>query len=216
MIKSLFKLQILIFFRETENLAIGIGLPLLILIINLMNMSEENLAVGASVVIPIAMALNLMSICITNAGHSHAYARGTKFLKRIQLTPVKNRDYIIAGLLSQSLKAIVSLIGILVVTSFLVDINIANLNFAIFLPSFALFFAFFYFLGMFVSNVHPDHRKSANYVNLAYFVVLLFGGVIIPVMNLPDQIEFIFRALPFMYPIVLLQHAWFGESIMNI
>ena len=216
MILTLFKLQILTFFREVENILIGIGLPLLILVINLAGISEENATVTTMIVLPIVLALNLMSICISNAGHSHAYARGTKFLKRIQLTPVKSRDYIIAGILSQALKAITSLIGLLAITAILIDVNAINLNWLIFLPTFILFFAFFYFLGMFVANIHPEHRKSANFVNMTYFAVLIFGGVIAPVVNLPSSIEIIFRALPFMYPIVLLQQAWYGESIMGI
>ncbi|MCL2611293.1 MAG: ABC transporter permease [Defluviitaleaceae bacterium] len=216
MILALFKLQIRTFFREIENILIGIGLPLLVLTINLMNLSEENIEAGVSIVLPIVLALNLMSVCISNAGHSHAHARSTKFLKRIQLTPIRNRDYIIAGILSQAIKAIVALVGLLIITSLLIDVNVLNINWLVFLPVFFLFFSFFYFLGMFVANIHSEHRKSANFVNMAYFAVLLFGGVIIPVVNLPDAIEIIFRALPFMYPIVLLQYAWAGESIMGI
>jgi len=205
---GLLKYHILVLLRDPLNLFFGLALPVLILIM----IPSVN-----SIVIPLNIMITAMVLCFTDSALSHGYARQIKFLRRLRMTPVSSKDYIITGMLSRYIVLITFATALILFAGLVLNIEgvLVNRNWLLFFAMLTLVFAMFYPIGMFVANALKSAKGSQSLVYIVFFGLLVLGGVWFPVALMPQLLQNVHSVLPIAYGGQLLTNVWQGESILQ-
>jgi ABC-2 type transport system permease protein len=215
MIFGMIKYHLLVLLREPLNVFFGFALPF-IMLFAFTGLASDTADIPQLLELNFAAWLTIaaMVLCFTDSALSHAYTRQTKFLRRLRMTPVTPKKYIISGILSRICVLFVMAVALLAVMSILHDKNLSDRNWPLFIAMLLMSFIMFYLIGMFLANLTKGAKRSEGVVYIAFFGMLLIG-VWLPVQVLPEAIQPIFNVFPHLSAINLLTSAWIGTDIFN-
>ena len=210
MIFGMIKYHLLVLIREPLNLFFGLGLPFL----NLFIMSS-NLEYGETLdaYLPALLIVAAIVLCFTDSAASHAYARQIKFLRRLRMTPATPNVYIFTGILSRLGALFALTVTLTAVMVIFFDVSLSGRNWPLFLAILILTFIMFYLISMFVANALKGAKNSQNLAYVVFFLLLILGGLMLPLGAMPDVLQTIANNLPPMFAINILQSAWMGTDI---
>ena len=205
---GLLKYHILALIRDPLNLFFGLALPVLTMI---MIPSVSN------IILPLNIMITAMVLCFTDSALSHGYARQIKFLRRLRMTPVKSKDYVLTGMLSRYIVLIVFAVALILFAGLVINIDgvLTSRNWLLFFAALTLVYAMFYPIGMFVANSLKNPKSSQGLVYIVFFGLLILGGVWFPVALMPQILQNVHSVLPIAYGGELLINVWQGESILQ-
>jgi len=214
MLLGMIKYHLTVLWREPLNVFFGFALPFIMLFTftgmaetaDIPHLLEVNFAawlLGAALV-----------LCFTDSAISHVYARHTKFLRRLRMTPVTAKFYILTGILSRIFVLFLMAAALLAVMGIAFDKSLSNRNWLLFITILLLTFIMFYLIGMFLANLTEGAKRSEGVLYIAFFGMILFGFWI-PVQFLPDTVQTVINALPHISAINVLSSAWTGENIFR-
>ena len=143
--------------------------------------------------------------------------REKKFLRRLRMTPVKSRDYVLTGMLSRYIVLVIFSVVLILLAGLVLRIDgvLTNRNWFLFLGVLTLVYAMFYPIGMFVANVLKNAKSSQGLVYIVFFGLLVLGGMWFPVTLMPQFLQNVHSILPIAYGGELLVNVWQGVSIME-
>jgi len=214
MILGMLKYHLLMLVREPANMFFGFGLPFLNLFLMSGNFDGEN-AEALDLMFPMFITIAILVLCFTDSALSHASSRQIKFLRRLQMTPVKSSTYLITGILIR-LGVILTFSGLFsVVATTAFGLSLANRNWFMILGVLTLVFAMFYFIGMFLANVFKNPRTSQSFLNIIFWLFLLLGNAFMPIDAIPEILRVVSANTPTVYAIELLQSAWIGTGLLE-
>jgi len=210
MILAMIKYHLLVLIREPLNLFFGLGLPFLNLFI-----LSSNLEYGGSLdaYLPALLVVAAIVLCFTDSASSHAYARQIKFLRLLRMTPATSKTYIFTGILSRLIALFVLTVTLTIVMVIFFDVSLSGRNWPLFLAVLVLTFIMFYLISMFIANALKGAKNSQNLVYVTFFLLLIVGGLMLPLGAMPDILQTIANNLPPMFAINILQSAWMGTDI---
>ena len=214
MLLGMIKYHLTVLWREPLNMFFGFALPFIMLF------TFTGLAETAD--IPHLLEVNFaawilvaaMVLCFMDSAVSHAYTRQTKFLRRLRMTPVTSKSYILTGILSRIFVLFLMATALLTVMAIAFDKNLSNRNWPLFIAMLLLTFIMFYLISMFLANLTKGAKRSEGVLYIAFFGMLLFGFWI-PVQILPDAVQTVVNAMPHISAITVLSSAWTGADVFS-
>ena len=209
MFKGLLKYHFTVLLREPLNIFFGLDFPFLNLFILSANAEDGMMETS----LPILLVVAAIVLCFTDSGASHAYARQIKFLRRLKMTPVKPIYYLLTGILTRLLALSVLGIALTLIMNAFFDVSLTGRNWLLFAALFILTFIMFYFISMFIANVLKGAKNSQNLIYVSFFVLLIAGGLMLPLGAMPEIMQTVANNLPPMFAITVLQSAWMGSSL---
>jgi ABC-2 type transport system permease protein len=180
--------------RQGEQLLVSIGIPLLLLVFfSLVDVLPIDGGDPVVVLAPGIIGLAVMSTALVSLGIATGFERHYRVLKRLGSTPL-GRPRLLAAKATVVLAVEVVQLAILVPTALLLGWD-PSWSAGLTLVAIVLGTAAFGGLGLLLAGTLPGPVNLAV-TNSLYLVLLLLGGMIIPLDELPAALEAIARALP--------------------
>ena len=145
--------------------------------------------------LPGILAYMLMNLCIAGSGYNIVEYRRRGILKRLFVTPIQPKDFIISIVLARMFIVLTQLSVILALAIGLLKINIMGG-----LPSLlgAIVLGAFIFLciGFFLGSLAKTQEAIQPIALLFTFPQLILSGIFFPISSLPDILQPLAHALP--------------------
>jgi ABC-2 type transport system permease protein len=180
--------------RQGEQLLVSIGIPLLLLVFfSLVDVLPIEGDDAVDFLAPGIIGLAVMSTALVSLGIATGFERHYRVLKRLGSTPL-GRPRLLAAKATVVLAVEVVQLAILVPTALLLGWD-PSWSAGLTLVAIVLGTAAFGGLGLLLAGTLPGPVNLAV-TNSLYLVLLLLGGMIIPLDELPAALEAVARALP--------------------
>ncbi len=182
--------------RQGEQVLVSIGIPLLILVFfSLVDVlpTPEGVDDPVDFLAPGVLALAIMSTAMVSLGIGTGFERQYGVLKRLGSTPLGRPRWIAAKI---SMVAAIEVIQIVVLVAVAVALGWRpDGPIVLALPAFALGTAAFAGIGLLMAGTLRGTATLAL-ANGAYLVLLLLGGMVIPLEDLPSAVQAVAELLP--------------------
>jgi len=182
--------------RQGEQVLVSIGIPLLILVFfSLVDVlpTPEGVDDPVDFLAPGVLALAIMSTAMVSLGIGTGFERQYGVLKRLGSTPLGRPRWIAAKI---SMVASIEVIQIVVLVAVAVALGWRpDGPIVLALPAFALGTAAFAGIGLLMAGTLRGTATLAL-ANGAYLVLLLLGGMVIPLGDLPSAVRAVAELLP--------------------
>lgn len=190
------KVEVLLTLRRAESVLLTFVIPVLILAFfsKVKVLPVDNDVDRIDFVVPGVLALAVISTAMVSLAIATGFERQTGVLKRLGSTPLTRRDLLAAKTLA--IGAVEALqIVVLVVEGFILGWRPDSPSPLLALVAVVLGTVAFAGLGMLLAGTLPALTTLAA-ANGLYVVLLLLGGMIVPLADLPAPMRVLSRALP--------------------
>jgi ABC-2 type transport system permease protein len=182
--------------RQGEQLLVSIGIPLLVLVFfSLVDVlpTPEGVEDPVDFLAPGILALAVMSTAMVSLGISTGFERQYGVLKRLGATPLGRRRWVAAKV---SMVAVIEVIQVVVLVAVAVALGWRPAGpIVLALPALALGTAAFAGIGLLMAGTLRGTATLAL-ANGLYLVLLLVGGMVIPLEELPAAVRAVAELLP--------------------
>lgn len=199
--------EVLLSLRQGEQMLVSLGIPLLVLVffsfVDILPISgatpnptllDRGLELGpVDSLVPSVLALAIMSTAMVSLGIGTGFERYYKVLKRLGATPLGRTRLIAAKITMVLLLEIVQLV-VLIPTALALGWQPGG-RIVQLIPAYMLGTAAFAGLGLLLAGTLKGTVNLAL-CNALYVVLLLFGGIIVPVDRLPAGVKGLASLLP--------------------
>jgi ABC-2 type transport system permease protein len=181
--------------RNGEQLLLILGIPMLLLSffgnVDILPTGDQS---SMNFLLPGIIALAIMSTAMVSLGIATGFERSYLVLKRLGATPLGVPRLVLAKALSVLLVEIVQVI-LLVGLAYLFGANLDALNVAKLILAIALGTLTFSGIGLSLAGrLRGEVNLAAQ--NASYLVLLLVGGIIFPLQDLPSWLQWMGRITP--------------------
>ncbi|MDG2020087.1 MAG: ABC transporter permease [SAR86 cluster bacterium] len=145
--------------------------------------------------LPGLLAFMIMNLSIAGSGFNVVEYRRRGILKRLFVTPIRPKDFIISIVLARMLIVLVQLSVVLSIALFALNIKIIGSYFSFYL---AVILGTFIFLciGFALGSLAKTQEGIRPIVGLVTFPQVILSGVFFPISSMPEIIQPIVYALP--------------------
>jgi len=206
------RMELSLSLRQGEQLLVSIGIPLLLLVFfSLVDVLPKPAGVDDAVTFlaPGVLALAVMSTAMVSLGIGTGFERQYKVLKRLGSTPL-GRPRLIAAKVAMVLAIELVQVIVLVPTALALGWD-PDGSIALVIPAYLLGTAAFAGIGLLMAGTLKGTVTLAA-ANGLYLVLLLLGGMIIPLTELPAAIRFVADLLP-AAPLARVMQAAFDSGV---
>jgi ABC-2 type transport system permease protein len=190
------RMELALSLRQGEQLLVSVAIPLLLLVFfSLVDVLPKPDRVDHSVqfLAPGILALAVMSTAMVSLGIGTGFERQYGVLKRLGSTPL-GRPRLIAAKITMVLVVELIQVAVLVPTAFALGWD-PDGTVALVIPAYLLGTAAFAGIGLLLAGTQRGTVTLAA-ANGLYLVLLLLGGMIIPLTKLPTAIRVVAELLP--------------------
>ena len=190
------RMELALSLRQGEQLLVSVAIPLLLLVFfSLVDVLPKPDGVDHSVqfLAPGILALAVMSTAMVSLGIGTGFERQYGVLKRLGSTPL-GRPRLIAAKITMVLVVELIQVAVLVPTAFALGWD-PDGTVALVIPAYLLGTAAFAGIGLLLAGTQRGTVTLAA-ANGLYLVLLLLGGMIIPLTKLPTAIRVVAELLP--------------------
>ncbi|MDB2411009.1 ABC transporter permease [Gammaproteobacteria bacterium] len=145
--------------------------------------------------LPGILAYMLMNLCIAGSGYNLVEYRRRGILKRLFVTPIKPKDFIISIVLARMFIVIIQLSVILALAIGLLKINVLGGLYSLF-GVIVLGAFIFLCIGFFLGSLAKTQEAIRPIALLFTLPQLILSGIFFPISSLPMLIQPIAQALP--------------------
>jgi len=145
--------------------------------------------------IPGLLAFTLMQISISGSGFNLVEYRRKGILKRLFVTPVRPRDFIMGLVIARLLLCLVQLSVLLGFAVFFLGANVAGDLVSLY-SVIVLGTVIFLSLGFCLGSIAKTQQAILAIGNLFIFPQMFLSGIFVPIDSLPDLIQPVARLLP--------------------
>lgn len=165
--------------------------------------------------VPGLLAFSLMQLSVAGSGYNLVEFRRKGILKRLFVTPLQPRDFILALVFSRALIVLVQLSLLLAIAVFWLDVNVDGDALALLLCV-TLGTALFLALGFCIGSLAKSQQTVIAIGNLVIFPQIFLAGVFYPLDALPALLQPLAGLLPLAFLVdglraVLLEGAGLGD-----
>lgn len=188
------RMELLLTLRRGESVLLTFLIPVLILgFFSLVDVLPTDTDDPVDFLVPGVLALSVMSTAMTGLAIATGFERSTGVLKRLAVTPLGRRDLIAA-----KVGAVLVVEAIQVVILVLVGMALGwqpTTGLVGALAAMTLATVAFAGLGMLMAGTLPSLTTLAL-ANAIHVLLLLFGGIVVPIDDMPGALQVLARALP--------------------
>ncbi len=145
--------------------------------------------------LPGLMAFTLMQLSIAGSGFNIVEYRRKGILKRLFVTPIRPRDFIISIVLARMSIILIQLSLLIAFAVFVLDVTIVG-NFASFYFIVMLGTFIFLCLGFCLGSIAKTQQAVMAVGNIVIFPQIFLSGVFYPIESMPELIQPIAKLLP--------------------
>jgi ABC-2 type transport system permease protein len=189
--------ELMLSLRQGEQLLVSIGIPLLILVFFSLTgvlPIPEGFAKAVDFLAPGVLALAIMSSAMVSLGIGTGFERQYGVLKRLGATPL-GRGRLVAAKISMVLVLELIQVVVLVTAALALGWRPSGSDLATALPAFVLGTAAFAGLGLLLAGMLSGTANLAA-TNGLYLLLLLLGGMVVPLDRLPSAVRATAELLP--------------------
>lgn len=188
------RMELLLTLRRGESVLLTFLIPVVILaFFSLVDVLPTDTDDPVDFLVPGVLALSVMSTAMTGLAIATGFERSTGVLKRLAVTPLGRRDLIAAKvgavLVVEAIQVVV-LVGVGMALGWSPTTGLLGAVVAMVLATVA-----FAGLGMLMAGTLPSLTTLAL-ANALHVLLLLFGGVVVPIDDMPGALRVLARALP--------------------
>jgi ABC-2 type transport system permease protein len=187
-------MELLLTLRRGESVLLTYLIPVVILaFFSLVDVLPTGTDDPVDFLVPGVLALSVMSTAMTGLAIATGFERSTGVLKRLAITPLGRRDLIAAkvgAVLAVEAIQVVVLVGVGAALGWRPTGGLVGALAAMVLATIA-----FAGLGMLMAGTLPSLTTLAL-ANAIHVLLLLFGGVVVPIDDMPGALRIVARALP--------------------
>lgn len=188
------RMELVLTLRRGESVLLAFLIPVVILVFfSLVDVLPTGTEDAVDFLVPGVLALSVMSTAMTGLAIATGFERSTGVLKRLAVTPLRRRDLIaakIGAVLAVEALQVVVLVGVGAVLGWRPTVGLIGAGAAMVLATVA-----FAGLGMLMAGTLPSLTTLAL-ANAVHVLLLLFGGVVVPIDDMPGVLRLVARALP--------------------
>jgi len=189
------RVELLLTLRRGESVLLTFLIPILLLgFFSVVKVLPTDGGRRVDFLVPGVLALAVMSTAMVSLAIATGFERSMGVLKRLGATPLTRPQLLMAKTISilviEALQVVV-----LLVEGLLLGWHLAGGNLLAALAAMALASVGFAGLGMLMAGTMPALTTLAA-ANGVYFVLLLLGGMIVPLSKLPKALAWFAKALP--------------------
>ena len=208
-----------IFIRNRRAMFFTIILPTGVLLAAAFLGLEQIVRIGLPVsynafILPGVIAFAMMNTGVYTAAYIIIDYRRGQILKRLAVTPLSARQFIIAQTISRFIVALIQTAVLLALGFWLFHLsftlNILALPLIVFAGS-TIFLNF----GFLIASMARDYEEAAPYTSTTGLVLVFLGDVFFPTENLPGGIATVANFLPLKPLSATLRHSLFGAGFPN-
>jgi ABC-2 type transport system permease protein len=181
--------------RNGEQLLLILGIPMLLLTffgnVDILPTGDQS---SINFLLPGIVALAIMSTAMVSLGIATGFKRSYLVLKRLGATPLGVPRLVLAKALSVVVVEIVQVI-LLVALAYLFGADLSALNLAKLVLAIALGTLAFSGIGLSLAG-HLRGEVNLAAQNALYLVLLLIGGIVFPLQDLPSWLQWVGRITP--------------------
>lgn len=145
--------------------------------------------------VPGLLAFSLMQLSIAGSGYNIVEFRRKGILKRLFVTPLKARDFILALVLSRAVICLGQLAILIAVAVFYLDVRIAGDPLSLF-AAVLLGIAVFLCIGFCIGSLAKTQQTVGAIGSLVIFPQIFLAGIFYPIDALPGLIQPLAAVLP--------------------
>lgn len=188
------RMELLLTLRRGESVLLTFLIPVLILVFfSLVDVLPTGTDDPVDFLVPGVLALSVMSTAMTGLAIATGFERSAGVLKRLAVTPLGRRDLIAAKvgsvLVVEALQVVV-LVGVGAALGWQPTAGLVGALLAMALATVA-----FAGVGMLMAGTLPSLTTLAL-ANAVHVLLLLFGGIVVPIDDMPGALRLLARALP--------------------
>lgn len=188
------RMELLLTLRRGESVLLTFLIPVVILaFFSLVDVLPTGTDDPVDFLVPGVLALSVMSTAMTGLAIATGFERSTGVLKRLAVTPLGRRD-LIAAKAGAVLGVEVLQVAVLLVIGMALGWD-ASSGLGLALVAMVLATVAFAGLGMLMAGTLPSLTTLAL-ANAVHVVLLLMGGVVVPIDDMPGAPQVVARALP--------------------
>lgn len=188
------RMELLLTLRRGESVLLTFLIPVVILaFFSLVDVLPTGTDDPVDFLVPGVLALSVMSTAMTGLAIATGFERSTGVLKRLAITPLARRD-LIAAKAGAVLGVEVLQVALLLVIGMALGWN-ASSGLGLALLAMVLATVAFAGIGMLMAGTLPSLTTLAL-ANAVHVVLLLMGGVVVPIDDMPAALRAVARALP--------------------
>jgi ABC-2 type transport system permease protein len=188
------RMELLLTLRRGESVLLTFLIPVVILVFfGLVDVLPTDTDDPVDFLVPGVLALSVMSTAMTGLAIATGFERSTGVLKRLAVTPLGRRDLIAAKVGAVLVVEAIQVVVLVAVGAALGWRPTGGLVAA--LAAMVLATVAFAGLGMLMAGTLPSLTTLAL-ANALHVVLLLFGGVVVPIDDMPGALQVLARALP--------------------
>lgn len=188
------RMELLLTLRRGESVLLTFLIPVVILVFfGLVDVLPTDTDDPVDFLVPGVLALSVMSTAMTGLAIATGFERSTGVLKRLAVTPLGRRDLIAAKVGAVLVVEAIQVVVLVAVGAALGWRPTGGVVAA--LAAMVLATVAFAGLGMLMAGTLPSLTTLAL-ANALHVVLLLFGGVVVPIDDMPGALQVLARALP--------------------
>lgn len=192
---SQLRMELAVIARNGEQLLVVIGIPTILLIffsnIDVLPTGEQS---AIDFLLPGILALAVMSTAMVSLGIATGFERSYAVLKRLGATPLGTAKLVLAKSCAVGVVEAVQC-SVLIVIGVILGWSPASASWAQFLIALILGTLAFAGLGLLMAGTLKAELNLAVQ-NAVYLIMLLIGGVVIPIASLPSPLRAVGSGLP--------------------
>jgi ABC-2 type transport system permease protein len=212
---KLTRVEFTLFLRERVGPVWGVGFPVLLLVIfGAIPAFRDVLPNSGGLTVldsylPVLVVISLALLCLVGLPLTVVNYRERGMLRRLRTTPAGPARVLGAQLIVHFGMAIVTLALLVIVARLAYGVPFPR-QFAAWIVTVAFTSAALLAIGLFIAAVGPTARAAAAIGNLIFYPLMFFGGLWLPIPQMPSVLQHIAHATP-------LGAAWeaFQQSILG-
>ena len=189
------KIELILTLRRGESVLLTFAIPVLLLgFFSMVDVLPTDTKKSVDFLVPGVLALAVMSTAMVSLAIATGFERSMGVLKRLGATPLTRPQLLVAKTIS--ILAIEALqVVVLLVEGLALGWRLHGGSLGLALAAMVLASVGFAGIGMLMAGSLPALTTLAA-ANGVYFVLLLLGGMIVPLAKLPGALEWFAKALP--------------------
>jgi ABC-2 type transport system permease protein len=195
-LRAQWRSEVTLSLRNGESLLVTFGIPVLLLVFfSLVEVLPLSTSSPVDVLAPGILSLAVMSTAMVSLGIATGFERGYGVLKRLGTTPLGRPSLVSAKVGAVALVEVVQVVVIVPVAFGLGWAPGGGIRSVAAVAALALGTAAFAGIGLLLAGTLRAELNLAV-VNALYLLLLLLGGMVVPLSKLPGALHAIARALP--------------------
>lgn len=202
--------------RDTAGVIIPIGLPLLILVMQVPMLSDVETDSGLPAIeiyaLPVAFAMVISMVAVMNMPSFLATYRKLKVLRRLAATPANPAMVLVAQMVVSLILVVIGIGLAYLVSVVFFDVGLPDSGLTVLLVMVATVAAM-YAVGMIVASVAKTPNAAVAVGLVFFFAMAALGGMFGPLENFPEFLQTVGDWQPFGASVEAVQAAWVGDAV---